>query len=375
MTIQNYEIHLPESASPGDCLGAFGTALSAIGIELGSRINEGMSSTYGRGWMENLEEMRFLEAQRRGKTYKKSYSPYDYNWIINEPYHNPSSPVAGYLPTTAYNFFRNARDLVDTRNRWYHDHNPHNISDLVKALDLCSYIALKCELSVAGQIEAVRQRALELKAGSYKSPKLAPTAAPTASGASSASQKAQIQRAVGAVWLGDLPNRKIELKDSGALVDEAKKANVTAELTLPQQQRYLKLWQLLKPGWLWVDELGQVAAYVQGVLRCVGFWGIEDEPAQDPFSKFLLPHSYELAPDKLIDRETGSELRELHLGKVTASTLNRARMELSDNQLMRVTWDGDLICFGDSGAEYFGEIESQDWFPGHFAVATASGSE
>ncbi len=370
-----YEIHMPVSTSPGDCLGTFGTALSAIGIELGGLINEGMTASYGRSWMESLEETRFLESQRKGKTYKRSYSPYDFNWIINEPYFNPLSPVAQYLPTTAYNFFKNARDLVDTRNRWYHDHNPHNINDLLKALELCSYIALKCNLSVAGQIESVRQRALALKAGTYKSPTPAPSLAPTGSGASSTSQKAQIQKAVGAVWIGDLPNRKIELKDSGALVDEAKKANVTSELTLVQQQRYLKLWQLLKPGWLWVDELGQVAAYIQGVLRCVGFWGIEEEPAQNPFSKFLLPHTYELTHDKLIDRETGSELNEFHLGRVTASTLNRARLELSDNQLIRVTWDGDLICFGDAGAEYFGEIESQDWFPGHFALATTPGAD
>jgi len=370
----NYEIHMPESTSPGDCLGAFGTTLSAIGLELGGRINEGMTASFGRGWMENFEEMRFLEAQRRGRQYKKSYSPYDFNWIVNEPFHNTSSPVSQYLPTTAYNFFKNARELVETRNRWYHDHNPHNINDLVKALELCSYVAIKCELSISGQIEAVRKRALELKAGTYPRAGQAPntTSDPTAAGA--AKPRAQIQGAVGAVWLGDLPSRRIELKDSGSLIDEAKKANVTSELT-PQQQRYLKLWKLLKPGWLWVDELGQVAAYVQGVLRCVGFWGIEDEPAQDPFSKFLLPNSYELTPDKLIDRETGSELSELHLGKVTASTINRARMGLSDNQLIRITWDGDLICFGDGGAEYFGEIESQDWFPGHFAVATASGSE
>ncbi len=371
----NYEIHMPESTSPGDCLGTFGTALSAIGIELGSRINEGMSATYGRDWMEKLEDIRYHEAQRKGKSYKRSYSPYDFNWIINEPYFNQQSPVAQFLPTTAYNFFKNARDLVDTRNRWYHDHNPHNINDLVKALELCSYISLKCELSVAEEIEAVRQRALALRAGSYKSPTHVPSPTPTGSGSSADSVKPQIQRAVGAVWIGGLPNRKIELKDSGALVDEVKKANVLAELTPLQQERYLKLWQLLKPGWLWVDELGQVAAYIQGVLRCVGFWGIEEEPAQDPFSKFLLPHSYELTPDQLIDRETGSTLNELHLGLVTSSTLKRARIELSDNQLVRVTWDGDLIYFGDAGAEYFGEVESQDWFPGHFAVSTASGSE
>lgn len=370
--MHNYKIHMPESTSPGDCLGAFGTSLSAIGLELGGRINEDMSKTIGPGWLEALEKIRFEEALQRGKHYKKSFSPYDFNWIVNEPFYNNQSPIRKYLPITAYKFFDNARELVETRNRWYHDYNPHNINDLVKALDLCSYVASKCELGIAERIEEVRKRALELKSGTYIPDKPLPTEATEETQQKGTKRLAQVQRAVGAVWLGDLPERKIALKESGALVDESKQANVTSELTNEQQERYLKLWKLLmKAGWLWVDELGQVAAYIQGVLRCVGFWGKIEEPAQDPFTKFLLPHSYELTPELLLDRGSGASLDEQHLGNVTASTLKRARMEISGSEILRVTWDGDLICFGSNGAEYFGEVESQDWFLGHFAVETA----
>lgn len=370
--MSGYQIHMPESNSPGDCLGAFGTALSAIGLELGNRINEGMAASFGRNWLDVLEDGRYIEAQRLGKYHKRSYSAYDFSWIVNESFHHTNSPIRKFLPITAYNFFQNARALVETRNRWYHDHNPHNINDLVKALELCSFMAIKCELSIAEEIEAVRKRALELKAGTYVGAKATTPPAPQPKSSESVASKAQAQSSVGAVWIGELPTRRIELKDSGSLVDEVKKANITSELTPLQQERYLKLWKLLKPGWLWVDELGQVAAYIQGVLRCVGFWGIEEEPKQDPYSKFLLPHSYELTPEKLIHTESGSELNELHLGRVTASTLVRAREQNFDNRLVRVTWDGDLICFGDNGPEFFGEVESKDWFPGHFAVPTTS---
>lgn len=371
--MHNYEIHMPESTSPGDCLGAFGTSLSAIGLELGGRINDDMSKTIGPGWLDALEKIRFEEAKDRGKHYKRSFSPYDFSWIVNEPFYNNQSPIRKYLPlVTAYKFFDNARELVETRNRWYHDFNPHNINDLVKAMELCSYVASKCELGVADRIEEVRKRALELKSGTYLPTQSAPSKASEEAKPTPATPLAQVQRAVGAVWLGDLPERKIALKESGVLVDERKQANVTSELTSEQQQRYLKLWKLLlKAGWLWVDELGQVAAYVQGVLRCVGFWGEGEEPAQDPYAKFLLPHSYELTPEYLIDRESGTVLDEQHLGKVTSSTIKHARIETSDSELVRVTWDGELICFSSEGPEYFGEIESGDWFPGHFFIETA----
>lgn len=368
--MHNYEIHMPETGSPGDCLGAFGTSLSAIGLELGGRINEGMTGKVGPGWLQALEKIRSEEAARKGKPYKKSFSPYDFNWIVNEPFHNYQSPIRQYLPVNAYKFFDNARELVETRNRWYHDYNPHNINDLVKAMELCSYVATKCDLVIADRIEEVRKRSLELKSGTYVS-QSGQSQRSEESRTNSTGPNPQVQRAVGAVWLGDLPERRIALKQSGALIDETKQSNVTSELTNDQQERYLSLWKLLiHAGWLWVDELGQVAAYVQGVLRCVGFWGEVEEPAQDPFTKFLLPHSYELSGDLLLDRESGSALNEENLGDVTASTLKRARIDISDNEIVRVTWDGDLICFGDSGTEYFGEIESRDWFEGHFFLET-----
>jgi len=370
-----YEVHLPESDSPGQCLAAFGTSISAIGLELGLRINKGMTTQYSAQWMSVLEDERAKEAAKKNKGYKKSWSPFDLNWIINEPFHHYNSPIRDYLPKDDHKFFKKARDLVETRNRWYHDYNPHNIYDLENAIELCLYVSTQCQLDVAQVLEQVHQRVIEIKSGSYKqTPSLketVPAPTPTVTQPVEAASTAQMQRAVGAVWVGGLPARKIELRSSGSLIDESLQANVTSELTEFQQERYLKLWRLLfKQGWLWVDELGQVAAYVQGVLRCVGFWGDIQEPAQDPFSKFLLPHSYEITPDALIDRASGSELQEKHVGNVTASTLKRARMELSDNELVRATWDGDLICFGSNGVEYLGEIESQDWFSSHFSVAT-----
>jgi hypothetical protein len=372
-----YEVHLPEGSSPGQCLAAFGTSISAIGLELGLKINKGMTTQYGAQWLSLLEEARFLEAGRKNKGYKKSWSPFDLNWIINEPFHHKTSPIREFLPKEDdERFFKIGRDLVETRNRWYHDYNPHNINELQKAIELCIYISSECELDLTDVLEQVHARVKQIKSGTYKpGTAIAETTPeplqPTEDQAADESAT-QIQRAIGAVWLGGIPARKIELRSSGSLIDVSLQANVTSELTQEQQERYLKLWRLLfKQGWLWVDELGQVAAYVQGVLRCVGFWGYIEEPAQDPFSKFLLPHSYEISPDALIDRASGAELQERHLGKVTSSTLKRARMELSDSELVRVTWDGDMIYFGSSGVEYFGEIESQDWFATHFSVATS----
>jgi hypothetical protein len=374
-----YEVHLPESGSPGQCLAAFGTSISAIGLELGLKINKGMTTQFGAQWLSLLEEARFREAARRNKGYKKSWSPFDLNWIINEPFHNKTSPIREYLPKNDDAFYKIARDLVETRNRWYHDYNPHNINELQKAIELCHYVSSECELDLTDVLEQVHSRVKQIKSGTYKAEapitgtppeQLTPTEEPAGD-----ESPPEIQRAVGAVWLGGIPARKVELRSSGSLIDESLQSNVTSELTQDQQERYLKLWRLLfKQGWLWVDELGQVAAYVQGVLRCVGFWGDVEEPSQDPFSKFLLPHSYEITLDALVDRSSGVELAEQHLGKVTASTLKRARMELSDNELVRVTWDGDLICFGSNGVEYLGEIESQDWFAAHFSVATAQES-
>jgi hypothetical protein len=334
-----------------------------------------MSATFGAQWLDQLESKRVIEAANKGKHYRRALSPFDLSWIINEPFHNFESPIHNYLPGGAYRFFENARELVETRNRWYHDYSPHNVADLAKAIELCVYVATKCELNIAPTLEAIRKRVLQLKAGSYRSALIVPHAAIPEVGDDNPlvtpASPAQIQRAVGAVWLGPLPMRKIALKSTGELVDEGLHSNVTGELSTTQKERYLKLWQLMfKTGWLWVDDLGQVAAYVHGVLRCVGFWGEIEEPAQDPSAKFLLPHSYEITPDSLLDRSTGVELNEQHLGKVTESTLLRARMEIEENELVRVTWDGDLIWFSGNGVEYFGEVESQDWFADHFSIST-----
>ena len=371
----SYEIHIPTSSSPGDCLGTFGTVLSSMGIELGMRIDAGLTQKIGPNWFSMLEDLRTRQASDKNRSYKPAYSFYEFNWIVNEAYHNSGSRIREYLPAGVPNFYRKLQDMAELRNRWFHDHNPHNIQSLKSALVLAHYIAETCNLESASGIDSALQRVNEILTGTYQPAQGAPAIEPgdTTEVSPEEAPSAARQSAVGAVWMGPHGIRRLELRESGALIDTSLAANVTTELTKEQSQRYLPLWKLmLKRDWMWVDSLGQVGAYVGGVFRFMGYLGeTAAESQQDPFSKFLLPHSYEIVESRLLDRESGAQLDEAHLGKVTASTLKRVREELDDQQILRVTWDGDLISFTDSGPVYLGEIESSDWFAGQFAVPTA----
>lgn len=368
-----YEIHIPASASPGDCLGAFGTALSAMGIELGTRIDVALTSKIGTSWFSALEEIRAQQAWNKGRVYKPAYSCYEFNWIVNEAFHNSNSPLREFLPVGVSNFYKRLQDMAELRNRWFHDHNPHNIQSLKTALMLALYIAKTCNLESTKGIDSALQRVNDILTGTHQ-PNPGEPEATVGTAPEEVTEEASTARqlAAGAVWVGPHGTRKLELRESGAIVDTTLAENVTTELTEDQAKRYLPLWKLmLQRDWIWVDSLGQVGAYIHGIFRFIGYLGDNAvESQQDPFSKFLLSHSYEMVDGLLLDRESGSKLVEANLGKVTASTLKRVRGELDDHQILRVTWDGDLISFTDSGPVYLGEIESADWFSGHFAIAT-----
>jgi hypothetical protein len=263
------------------------------------------------------------------------------------------------------------KKLGDARTRWYHDHNPHNIGELRAALNNLKYLADKCGLKLADDLIPVLSRVNTIASGAYK-PEAKVSPVSSANDAVAEAAQPLRQAAVGATWIGQLGKRKVQLTKAGSLIDLGAAKNVSKELGDASSNRYLKLWQALYLDWLWVDSLGSVAAYVEGTLRMVGYWG--DKPgdkSQDPFAKFLLPHSYVFSDGVLCHLDTLKALDRSAIGPVTESTLKRARELILEGDIMRLTWDGDLIHFGDNGPEYLGEIESSDWFAGHFFVPTA----
>lgn len=363
-----YKVHMPEDASPGHCLATFSTAISSLSIELGTYFDNQMRAKYGPHWFSDLCEARRMTDARYNYTNHR-----DLTWIVNEPFRYVGSPIRDLLPRNEYQFYSNFKKLLDARNQWYHDHNPHNVGELRNALTLVRYIAEKCGLELAEEIIPVIKRVNEIASGSYKSE------AGEVERASNDKPAAEVptasplrQSAVGAAWLGGIGNRKIQLSKTGSLIDLDAAKNVTSELGELAVNRYYKLWRGLELDWLWVDSNGSVAANVLGSLRMVGYWGSSDNDAeQDPFAKFLLPRTYTFANGQLQDRESLEILDESAIGPVTKSTLNRGKASIPEGEILRVTWDGDLICFADGGPEYIGEVESKDWFASHFFVPTS----
>jgi hypothetical protein len=361
-----YPVHMPEDSSPGHCLATFSTTISSLSIELGTYFDNQMKAKYGHHWFGDLCEARLLT-----DTHYIYKSPFDFSWIINEPFRYVGSPIREYLPKNEYQFYPSLKKLLETRNKWYHDHNPHNIAELRNALSLVKYVADKCGLELAEELAPVISRVNAIAAGSYKVREQGSTPNPEPD-IEVANAKAIRQSAVGAAWLGSLGDRKIQLSKTGSLIDLAAAKNVTSEVGEASTNRYYKLWRALELDWLWVDANGSVAANVLGSLRMVGYWGSSaEETEQDPFAKFLLPRSYTLAGAQLHDRDSMVALDESAIGAVTKSTIIRAKTSVQDGEIIRVTWDGDMIHFGDSGPEYIGEVESKDWFAGHFFVPTA----
>ena len=361
-----YKLHLPEDASPGHCIATFSTVITFMAIELGTYFDGQMSAKYGAGWFDQLEDLRASQKP----AYRKSKSCFDFSWVVNEPTRNQDSPLREFLPKNEYQFYPAMRDILDTRNRWYHDFNPHNISELSKALNLVRYIAEKCNLLLADELKPIIARVQAIKAGSYRSVLAEALPTPARAGAETNLRKALRQAAVGAAWLGDLGKQKLQLTSGGSIMDIGAAKNVTNQST-EAQLRYLNLWKYLSLDWLWVDDAGSVAAYVAGSLRMVGYFGpnAKDE-GQDPFSKFLIQATYSLSEGNLIHRESQKILDQQNIGRVTQSTLKRANDYVDGTDVLRLTWDGDLIHFGDGGPDYIGEIESEDWFAGHFFIPT-----
>lgn len=361
----NYPLHLPEDSSPGHCLATFATCVTAFTIELGTYFDNQMRAKKGAYWFEDLRERRMLT-----DTHYHNYKTiYDLSWLVNESARYLDSPIRDLLPKNQPDFYIILKKLLNDRNQWYHDYNPHNIGELRVALGKLKTLSDRCGLELADELTPVMTRVNAIASGAYKPSVSEPEKIQTPS---EHGRKAIRQSAVGAAWLGPLGSRKIELTRSGSLIDIEEAKNVTNELGNAHAHRYLMLWKTLDLGWLWVDSLGSVAAYVQGSLRMVGYWGSDPEDAsQDPFAKFLLPHTYMFAGGELCEMESLKALDSSALGLVTKSTLKRAKEIVREGDVLRLTWDGDLIHFGDQGADYLGEIESNDWFAGHFFIPTS----
>lgn len=360
-----YEIFLPEDSSAGSCIATFATCLNSIGLELGLRINAGMTKQFGATWFSALEDQRFKEAKERGKQYNEARSVFDISWIVNEPFHNSNSPIRQFLPSGVQGFYYALKNMVTIRNQWFHDFANHSLTNLEKALELFRYIAETCELQITGQIVEVETRVNEIASGKFKK---SATTKEFVSAKAEVNKKEPIQqKAVGALWIGDPGSRKLELKESGALIDSALKRNVIEEMTPEQKEIYMPLWKSqIGKGWLFVDGLGQVGGYVAGQLRMIGFLGSDAEALdEDPFSKFLLAYTYFFDGRNVIESTSGSLLDIEGVDKVTNSTLERVDDIIGLNEPFRCTWDGELVNFGDSGPNYIGEIEFEHWFPGH----------
>jgi hypothetical protein len=359
-----YPIHVPESGTPGQCLATFSTTITALAIELGTYFDLQMQTRIGPSWFAELKAYR----ERHDSKYHLYKSIYDFSWVVNEPFQNVDSPIRDLLPKNEYQFYPAMKNLLAARNRWYHDFNPHNMTELRKALDLAKYISEKCGLELNEDLIPVIKRVNEITAGTYKSPV---GVSPQKQEIVDIKPKPLRQSAVGAAWLGPVGQRKIQFSKAGSLIDLGKGENVTAEFTNDKAARYLSLWKVLGIDWLWVDELGSIAANVHGSLRMVGYWGQGNgEQEQDPFAKFLLTNTYSFASDVFYERENSLSLDDSDIGDITRSTIARAHTMLQEGEILRVTWDGDLISFTDQGPEYIGEVESKDWFPGHFFIAT-----
>jgi hypothetical protein len=232
-------------------------------------------------------------------------------------------------------------------------------------MELFTYIAETCELQITGRIVEVETRVNEIASGKFK--KSATTKEFVSARAEVNIKEPIQQKAVGALWIGDPGSRKLELKESGALIDSALKRNVIEEMTPEQKEIYMPLWKSqIGKGWLFVDRLGQVGGYVAGQLRMIGFFGSDVAALdEDPFSKFLLAYTYFFDGRKVIESTSGSLLDIESVDKVTNSTLERVDDIIGLNEPFRCTWDGELVNFGDSGPNYIGEIEFEHWFPGH----------
>jgi len=350
-------LQLPTADKPGQVYGTIFSVLSAIGYELGARYDEKLKVTHGENWFKDLQAQREVKYQ----------SMFDPSFVLAEPYHYSNSPTRACLPPTQdfYQLLKQARYL---RNSWAHLNVEPSFASLEKdlkflqkfchaaGLGLVEYIkqartrirdivergwipAVEQEITKEMQAEIDRLKLLMagLKADQVKAQQDAEAKDLVEVEQRIAKQERPL---IGQEWKGELGSRKLMLiRQTGDLYDVAAKRSIKSEL-IPDPESKIASWLAIMPigGEVYVADDGAVAAYVQGVMRLIGYLGLEPDVPENELRGFFTLEDF-------VVRNGAIESADYETEPLQVDLLKGFELRAMDGAFVRCTTYGDVAYY------------------------------
>ena len=302
----NDKFQLPTADVPNQVYATISSVISSLGYELGARYHDQLKASLGENWFNELQT-------QREKTYRSMFDP---AFVLAEPFYNSTSPTRACLPVTQ-EFYRLLARARQIRNSWAHYNVEPSFASLERDLKTLQQLCHAADLKLVEFIKQVRTRIRDIVERGW---------VPTNSKENTRELQAEIDRLnnlmeglkadqlqaqlsaevqesinfenlisgkkrpqVGQEWTGELGTRKLSLiKPTGDLYDVIAKRSVKSEL-LPEPETKIANWLAIMPigGEVYVADDGAVAAFVHGVMRLIGYMGLEPEVAEHELRGFF----------------------------------------------------------------------------------------
>ena len=366
------KLQLPTADKPGQVYGTIFSVLSSIGFELGARYDKVLKVSHGENWFDDLQAQREI-------TYQSMFDP---SFVLAEPYHYSDSPTRACLPSTQ-DFYHMLKQARYVRNSWAHLNVEPSFASLEKDLKFLQKFCHAADLGLTEYIKQARTRIRDIAergwvpAGAEENTnemqaeidRLQNLMADLKVDQVKAQQEATAQDLfdveqriakqerppIGQEWKGELGARKLMLiRQTGDLYDVNEKCSVKSEL-LPNPETKIASWFSIMPigGEVYVAEDGAVAAYVQGVMRLIGYLGQEPEVPEHELRGFFTLEDFVIKHGLVESSEFETEPLQVEL-------LNGFELRAMDGAFVRCTTYGDVAYY---------EEESDSWikFANHSA--------
>jgi hypothetical protein len=352
-----FNLQLPSADNQAQVYGTIFSVLSSIGYELGARYDEKLKVTHGENWFKDLQLQRDI-------TYKSMFDP---AFVLAEPYHFSNSPTRACLPTTQdfYQMLQKARYI---RNSWAHLNVEPSFASLEKDL---KFLQMFCHAADLGLFEFIKQartrirdivergwvpvtaqnNSIEMQAeidrlqafmASLKADQVKAQEEAAANDLVEIELRIAKQErpSIGQEWKGDLGLRKLMLiRQTTDLYDVVAKRSVKNEL-LPEPDVKIANWLTIMPigGEVYVADDGAVGAFVQGIMRLIGYLGLEPEVPEHELRGFFTLEDFVVKDGKLnsVDYETEPLAIEL---------LRGFELRAMDGAVVRCTTYGDVAYY------------------------------
>ena len=358
------KLQLPTADDSWQVYATIFTVLSSIGYELGARYDEKLTVTHGENWFQDLQAQREVKYQ----------SMFDPHFVLAEPYHFSTSPTRSCLPASQefYYLLKQARHV---RNSWAHLNVEPSFASLEKDLKLLQKFCHAADLGLAEFIRHARTRIRDIVERGW---------VPTGADVNTKEMQAEIDRLkglmaglkvdqvkaqeeaaanelleveeriakqerpqIGQEWKGQLGERKLSLiRLTGDIYDVAAKRSVKSEL-LPNPEAKIASWLAIMPigGEVYVADDGAVAAYVQGVMRLIGYMGLEPDSAAHELRGFFTLEDFVVKNGFIESADFETEPLQVDL-------MDGFELRAMDGAFVRCTTYGDVAYY---------EEESDSW--------------